>query len=200
MNKLFFVVLAMLCTWQGFAQKPLTDSEREKAIAHLSASQADLKKAVKGLKPDQLNWKPSEEAWSIAECVEHLAISENALFEIVEGTLENDPDPEKRAEVKMSDDQLLGFIEDRSTKVKTQAAFEPSNKFDSFKGSLKAFMESRNDHLNYLRTSADDLRNRYFEFPFGKVDSYQIILFISGHTNRHIQQIQEIKENQHFPA
>ena len=45
----------------------------------------------------------------------------------------------------------------------------------------------------------DDLRNRYFDFPFGKADSYQIILFLSGHTKRHTDQIKEVIANEKFP-
>jgi len=36
--------------------------------------------------------------------------------------------------------------------------------------------------LKFIKEPKDDLRNRYFDFPFGKLDAYQIVLFMSGHT------------------
>nr|WP_315822762.1 hypothetical protein [Paraflavitalea speifideiaquila] len=35
--------------------------------------------------------------------------------------------------------------------------------------------------------------------PFGQFDCYQMILFQAGHTNRHIQQIREVKADPGFP-
>lgn len=190
----------LLATFFLKAQSPLTDSEREYAIKHLVQSKMKIEKTIDGLSEAQLNYKSSEDSWSIADCIEHLAISETGLFGIVEASLQNQPDPSLRSEVKMSDDQIIGFIEDRSTKVKTQAPFEPSDKFGSFEGSLKAFNDKRGANIDYLRTTADDLRNRYYDFPFGKVDSYQVLLFISGHSVRHLKQIEEVMANEAFPG
>ncbi len=181
------------------AQNTLTNAERESAINHLTESLADIEKTVHGLSEAQLNFKASDEAWSIAECIEHIAISETALFGIVEGSLQNEPDSSLRGEVKMTDEQIVGFIEDRSTRVKTQQPFEPTNKFESYEGSLKAFSTKRAENIKFVKTSEEDLRNRYFDFPFGKLDSYQVVLFISGHSIRHLKQIKEVMANEGFP-
>ncbi|HCO82594.1 MAG TPA: DinB family protein, partial [Arenibacter sp.] len=45
----------------------------------------------------------------------------------------------------------------------------------------------------------DDLRNRYQQLPFGTVDAYQILLFMSGHTERHIKQMEEVMDDEDFP-
>ena len=116
------------------AQTTLTDEERSKAMEHLKKTNTELLKTVKGLSEEQLNYKPTEDAWSIANCIEHIAISENNIFGIVEMTLKNDPDPSLRSEVKMSDDQVLGLIESREQKVKTRPEFEPTGKFGDYKG------------------------------------------------------------------
>ena len=77
------------------------------ALDRLTKSKDGLLAAVKGLSAAQLNFKASPESWSIAECAEHIAISENMLFGMVEGSLKQPADPSKRAEVKMTDDQVL---------------------------------------------------------------------------------------------
>lgn len=177
----------------------LTKAERTKALEHLKTTQSDLMASFEGLTEEQLNYKASEDSWSIAECLEHLAISETNLFGIVEMTLQNTPDPSKRSEVAMSDDQLLGLIQSRDQKVKTRPEFEPSMKYGGFDGSVKAFKTKRKENMKFVKSTDEDLRNRYFDFPFGKVDAYQVILFMSGHTQRHKDQIEEIKSSAAFP-
>ena len=183
----------------AYSQTPLTKEERSKAIAHLKQTNTELLKTVKGLSEEQLNFKMSDESWSVAECLEHIAISENNIFGIVEMTLQNEPDPSLRSEVKMSDDQVLGIIESREQKVKTRPEFEPTDQFGGFAGSLETFKSKRKSNMKFVKSSQEDLRNRYFDFPFGKVDAYQVVLFLSGHTKRHTDQIKEVMASDGFP-
>lgn len=182
-----------------FAQTTISKEERSKAIDHLKKTNVELLKTVKGLSEAQLNYKPTADAWSVAECVEHIAISETNIFGIVQMTLKNDPDPSMRSEVKMSDEQLVGVIESREQKVKTRPEFEPSNKFGSYDATLMEFKNKRKSNMKFVKSSEDDLRNRYFDFPFGKVDAYQVVLFMSGHTKRHTDQIKEVMASEGFP-
>ncbi len=196
---LFIIGIALIGSF-ATAQSTLSDEDRGKALDHLKKTNAELMTAVKGLSEEQLNYKASADAWSIANCVEHIAISEKNIFGILEMTLMSDPDPSLRSEVKMTDDQILGFIEARDQKVKTRAEFEPSGKFGSYKETLAEFKNKRKANLKYVKSSQDDLRNRYFDFPFGKVDAYQIVLFMSGHTRRHTDQIKEVMADAGFPG
>lgn len=184
----------------SFAQDAITEEEREKVMQHLSDTYSELLTTVNHLSDEQLNFKPEEGAWSVAECVEHLAISENNLFGAFEMAMQNEADPSLRSEVKMTDDQILGFIESREQKIKTSEEFEPSGKFKSYEGSLEAFDERRKSNMDYVESTEEDLRNHYFDFPFGKLDAYQVLLFMSGHTKRHTDQIKEIMANENFPA
>ncbi len=181
------------------AQTTLTDEERSKAIDHLKSTNAELLKTVKGLSEDQLNYKMSPDSWSVAECMEHIAISETNIFGIVEMTLQNEPDPSLRSEVAMSDDQVIGLIQSREQKVKTREEFEPTGKFDGFDGSVANYKAKRKSNMKFVKSTDEDLRNRYFDFPFGKVDAYQVVLFMSGHTKRHTDQMKEVIASAGFP-
>ena len=199
MKKLSTSLFTILLGLAVIAQTTITKEERSKVLDHMKATQAELMTAVKGLSEAQLNFKAEEGAWSIAECVEHLAISENNIFGILEMTLKNEPDPSMRSEVKLSDEQILGLIESREQKVKTRTEFEPTEKFGSYKGSIDNFKEKRKANMKFVKSTEEDLRNRYFDFPFGKVDAYQVVIFMSGHTRRHVKQIEEVKANSSFP-
>lgn len=154
---------------------------------------------LEGLSEEQLNYKPSEDAWSIAECVEHLAISETTIPKSIAVAVQTTADVSRRSEVAMSDDELVAMITDRSSKIKTSEPFEPSGKFGSYEETLQAFLDKRQENINYISTTESDLRNHYSEFPFGTVDAYQVVLFMSGHTERHTKQMQEVMEDPGFP-
>ena len=47
----------------------------KRLLTELNASDARAIALVKPLTPEQLNWKPAPEKWSVGQCVEHLAIS-----------------------------------------------------------------------------------------------------------------------------
>lgn len=200
MKNLLLTLMSVAILGNVVTAQSLTKDERSKAINHMKETQSELVASVKGLSEAQLNYKASDDAWSIAECMEHIAISENNIFGIVEMTLQNDPDPSLRSEVAMGDDQLLGLIQSREQKVKTRKEFEPTKKYGDFNGSMAEFKTKRKSNMKFVKATEEDLRNRYFDFPFGKVDAYQVVLFMSGHTKRHTDQIKEIKASAGFPG
>ena len=159
-----------------------------------------MRSTVKGLNDDQLNFKATPESWSVAECVEHLAISEGMLGGMFQGALKTPADASKRDSVKMSDDELLAMISSRDQKVKTGEAFEPSGKYGSHVETVKAFVDQRAKHIEYLKSTEDDLRNHYGQLPFGTIDGLQILLFMSGHTERHVAQMEEVMAHADFPS
>jgi len=178
------ILLVLIMTSFTFTSTPLTKEERSKAQSLLTDSQKELLSELKGLSNAQINFKPNTETWSIAECVEHIAISENSIFGIVVMSLKEDANPAKRTELKMEDDQIFGFISNRDQKIKTRPEFEPKENFGSYDGSLNEYKAKRKASLKYIKTTNDDLRNHFFEFPFGLVDSYQVVLFMAGHNKR----------------
>lgn len=192
--------MSIVLTNGVFAQNTLTKEERTKVMDHLKSTHSELLKTVNGLSEEQLNFKPAEGAWSIAECVEHIAISENNIFGAFEAAMKSEANPAIASDTKMSDEQVSGFIESREKKVKTGKQFEPSGKFVNYEGSLTAFKDKRKSNMEAVEGSQEDLRNHYFDFPFGKLDAYQIILFMSGHTKRHTDQIKEVMANANFPG
>lgn len=196
------ILLIAVVTIIGFtnANAQLTDAERTTAIAELTKTHDLLLTTIKGLNEEQLNYRSDVDSWSIAECVEHIAISENNIFGMAMGALETPADPSKRGDVKMTDEQLMSIIVDRSNKVKTSEAFEPSGKFGSFEETLNAFLDKRKSNMEFVTSTDADLRNHYAQLPFGTIDAYQALMFMSGHTERHILQIVEVMESDDFPG
>lgn len=178
----------------------LSNKERKFVIILMKDTKADVLKSVKGLSEAQLNFRAAPDKWSVKECMYHIAISEKNLWDLMEATMKAPANPEKRSEMKMTDEQLVKMMEDRSFKVKTVAAFEPVNTpYKSLDEALEAFKSRRADHIKYLKSSTEDMRNHVAQMPFGWLDCYQLCLMIASHSNRHTQQINEVKSDPAFP-
>ena len=183
----------------GPVSEKLTDEERTKAVAKLMETQEYLLNTVEGLNEEQLNYQSSPDAWSIANCVEHITISENAFAEMLQGTLSAMSDENLKTSANLSDDDVYALISSRDKKVTTSEPFEPSGKFGTYEETLAAFNAKRSEHIEFLKTSEDDFRAHYKEMPFGTIDAYQIVLFMAGHTERHVKQMEEVMADENFP-
>jgi hypothetical protein len=119
---------------------------------------------------------------------------------MLETSLKGPANSEKRTEIKMTDDQLIKMLEDRNTELKTTELFESKKvSYKTFDEALSAFKSKRTDHIKYIKTTTEDLRNHVLSMPFGKMDCYELCLVAAALTNRYSQQIDEIKLNPRFP-
>ncbi|TXN37304.1 DinB family protein [Flagellimonas hymeniacidonis] len=197
MKKVIVLILSLALLSFSTSETELKKAERDFAIKELTKSRDSFLKELKGLSQKQLIYKSSESSWSIADCTEHIAIFENEVFEILEESLALPANPEMRKGVRFSDEKILEIATDRTKKRTTQEEFLPKGKYGDFDSTLKEFEEKRQKHINYVKTTKDDLRNHFANV--GATDAYQVILYMSGHTERHVQQIKEIKINTDFP-
>ncbi len=181
-------------------ESSLTQQERDYATKFLKETEQGFFNAVKDLSEAQLTFKPTAEKWSVEECVKHIAVAEKNLWTMVEESLKQPTNGEKRAEIKMTDEQLVNAVKDRSHKSKTFDALEPANSpYKSLAETLASFKENREKLISFVKNSKEALRNHVSVLPIGTYDAYQLILLISGHSNRHTQQIEEVKADAKFP-
>lgn len=201
MKKILCVFLA--ATLFSFtATEDVTYNKKDKKfeLSYLKETRDRLEKDIKGLSDAQLNWKASDSTWSIANCIEHIALAEKNLFDMAMPSLKEAANPAKRSEMKYTDEQLIKIITDRSFKAKAPEGFRPSGQFGDAHGALTTFLERRQNTINFFKTNKEDLRNHFVAHPFlGTVDTYQMFLFMTGHTLRHTLQIEEVMANPSFP-
>jgi hypothetical protein len=178
----------------------ITNKERKYATGLMKDTKADLIKSAKGLSETQLNFRAAPDRWSVKECVFHIALAEKNLWDLVETSLKQPANPEKRSEIKMTDEQLVKMMEDRSFKVKTSEPFEPKNAtWKTIDEALDYFKDLRGEHIKYIKNTTEDLRNHVVKMPFGSLDCYQVCLMMASHSNRHTQQLNEVKADANFP-
>lgn len=56
------------------------DERVSSVVSDLKAASADAAEAFGALRPEQLNWKPSEKSWSVAQCLDHLILTNEQFY------------------------------------------------------------------------------------------------------------------------
>jgi len=177
----------------------LTKAEREVAVKYFNESREFFLNDVKGLSPEQLSFKAAPEKWSVAQCIEHIAIAEKALMEVVQNNLHQPLDSVKRPDVKVEDTAIWPFVTDRSKKRSAPEFLRPSDQFATTDDAIKAFLERRQKNIDYVQTTTDDLRSHFMPHSLGMLDDYQWLIVIAAHCRRHTLQIEEVKADPNFP-
>jgi DinB superfamily len=198
MKNILLVVAMMLA---ASPMETLSKAEREKAVAELEGSQKAFLDATKGLSAAQWNFKPAQDRWSVAECAEHIGVTEALIMKLItEQTLKGPAEPAKRELVKGKDDTLIAMVTDRSAKFKAPESIQPTRRWASPDEITKNVLGTRVQTIEFVRTTQEDLRDHFMDHPvFKTLDAYQWIILTSGHMRRHIAQILEVEADPNFP-
>ncbi|SMO67823.1 DinB family protein [Solitalea koreensis] len=201
MKKIILLAVVTFLTSFTLQEKTLNETERKFLVDYLTKTRDHLMNDLKGLSPEQLNFKADTSRWSIKQCVEHIALAENALGEMAQQGMKDAANPDMRKDIKVTDEQIITMITDRSKKFKAPEFLQPTGaKLPTEQDAVKAFLDRRNDHIKYISSTKDDLRDHVIDHPaIGKIDTYQAILFMAAHSARHTLQIEEVMANPNFP-
>ncbi|MGO9126377.1 MAG: DinB family protein [Terriglobales bacterium] len=199
MKRSFLFVIAMLCVGAWAQAQSLSPADRERAMKYLRDTEQGVIDATKGLSAAQWNFKPAPDRWSVAEVTEHIAATEDMLFGLITEQVMKAPPRPPGEDVKATDEMVIAALPDRSHKLQAPEPLRPTNRYGSPEASLKHFEESRAKTEAFL-LKTDDLRAHAADSPMGKkLDGYEWILFIAGHSARHTKQILEVKADPNFP-
>lgn len=198
MGKRILPFLAAAALWA----EPLKQGERDRAMSYLHATRKQFLDSVSGLSKAQWEFKPSPQSWSIAEVSEHIALSEDMLFELVTKKVMAVPgDPAKLEQTKGKDEKIAPALTDRSQKFQAPEMLRPTNRWKTAEELIAHFKQSRDRNIAYIQTTSDDLRGHSMAHPALKeLDAYQWLLMLAGHSERHTIQLNEVKKAQGYPA
>jgi len=170
----------------------MTFSEKEKLLGSLRRGREAVLAALEGLSPELAEAAPAPGRWTILQCAEHLAVSEDYLFSQVEKAERRDApmcNPEREALI-----ELRGL--DRTRKFESPSEARPVDRFPTLDAALKHFLASRERTIRYVESIAEgrNLRAEGTAHPLiGPANCYEMLLMMAAHPLRHAQQIEEIK-------
>jgi hypothetical protein len=182
-------------------QPAVVDTSQEAVLAHLERTRALFLDAIAGLTPEQWSWKPAPERWSVAECAEHITRSETFIRELARKGVSEPLPEEKVAEGRGKAATILATVVDRSQRFQAPEPLDPmqAGEIRSRDEILRDFTAERGSTVE-LAAAHEDLESIAAPHPFLEtLDLAGWLYFLSGHTERHTLQIEEVKASEGFP-
>jgi hypothetical protein len=167
---------------------------------------AETKSTFGPLTAAQLNWKPSAERWSVAQCFEHLVTSNKGFFPRVDGVIAGiKPTFWQRMPVipGLAGKLLIKSLDPKSTrKIKAPKKFQPAQS-DISAAVLDDFVDQQGKIVEKMKATEHlDLDKIIITSPvaaaitYSMMDAYRVIVV---HERRHFEQARRVTEEAAFP-
>ncbi len=164
--------------------------EKRKLVGSLERGRRALLKSLRGVSAETAVRTPIPGKWTILDCVEHVAVSEDYLLAQIESaTYSGTPAIPPQREALIAERAL-----DRSFRFESPQAVRPIGQFPTLAAALEHFLASRERTMRWVESAPPDLRNRIASHPLiGPTNCYEMLLMMALHPRRHAEQIEEIK-------
>jgi hypothetical protein len=202
MKKTLVLLTLAMITCSSLAQdsRAWSEEDRKYLLANLIRSRDELTRATRDLSKDQWSFKESPDRWSINEVVEHVSRWEMLFDARITSSLQAGKNPERMKKTK-PDSTYVNFIMEE----KPHYSLDYTKPFsysipmgrNTLESNLAWFLKMRNELIEYIRTTNDDLR-MYFN-GMGSTNIHQTCIYTFGHTDRHLRQISKVKKDPKYP-
>src|SRR5262245_52174126 len=118
--------LALLAAFAMAAS--LSESDKRGGLTLLDRTRSGVVAATKGLSEAQWKFKSAPSRWSVAEVMEHIALSEDMLFENTSRKVMQAPAGNEERDYKNIDKLVLSAIADRSQKAQAPEPLIPTGR------------------------------------------------------------------------
>ena len=198
-----FVVAAFVAIPALAADPQITSEERAKLIKYLKDSQAEFFALLDGVSDAQWRWKAAPEKWSVAETAEHIAITEDFLFDLAANKAMASPAlADWETKTKGKSELLESALPNRRTKVQAIEPLNPQGITMTREQVTSRFTASRAKTIQFAATTQLPLKEHTTPGLFAAFDplnAYQLILYAPLNNLRHDQQIAEVKATPGYP-
>jgi hypothetical protein len=211
------------------AAETISDGDRAYLLSHLEMTREFVVDTTRGLSKEQWLYQPGPARWSIAQCIDHLAQTEEYLLKVVRERIIPSKEPlvgtfpsmmtdrqrvadQPKRMSRIEDSFVLRWMTDRTpsaaTPVEQRPPIEevaPRRVIDDPQSALEHFRHTRAATMTYVRTTQDDLRGHFSQSPMAGFpdmhfsDAYQWLLRMSAHTERHLMQVHEVRRSAGYP-
>jgi len=164
-------------------------TDRDEILDALRRGSDALLVSLRGVTEEMATASSGPGRWTILQCLEHLAISEEFLYsKIMEARPSEVPLVNKEREAR-----IVRRGADRSNPVPSPEVGLPRGRFSTLEEALQGFLAARARTMEYAENCTDDLRSLLTTHPLipGPVNCYEILLIIAIHPHRHAEQIRE---------
>ena len=178
-----------------------------KLISEIDLIAEKVEKSFGDLTAEQLNWKPDAKSWSVAQCLEHLIVTNETEFPAIERVSKGEHRNPFWSKVPFLTDFwgrfVLKAVEPENTKkTKNPKVFSPSaSEIDA--NIVRRFVEHQQKVVELMTATKDlDLTQIVITSPvavfvtYRLSDAYKIVVL---HEWRHFRQAERVTEAENFP-
>ena len=179
----------------------------EEFVAELERQSAQALAIAGDLSEPALNWQPNGgKAWSVAQCLVHLAIMNRMYVKALRDAVANNEDQLEPRKVHIQPSgwftRLFISYEEPPPKIKLPAPRKISPPSQLTSSILLDFETVQNQLAEFVRkwggTDLGDLRVKDPLFPLHLTADTQLLV-IAAHNRRHLWQAEQVKQNAGFP-
>mgnify|MGYP001199447310 CR=1 FL=1 len=176
-----------------------TIRDRAMLLKELERTKQAIIAETNSLTPDQWHFKPSKDAWSIAQVVEHLGIYERIFLQEAWIATELPPQPQYYI-TTLSDSTYLSWM----AESQSHTAAENAIPLGYMKGidNLSFFTFGRDHIIDFVNKTDKDLKVHFTPRegePNNRRSIHGLFVVHYGHTDRHLRQILRIKSHPSYP-
>ncbi len=183
------------------------DERISSVIEEMSKTAADARETFGGLTSEQLNWKPAEKSWSVAQCLHHLILTNEQFY----------PEFEKLAAGRRKNtlwqdySPLTGFFgrflikavteDSKKAKAPSKSIVPPSDLPADIVEKFEKNIAEVNEKV--AACAEADRQKTVVSSPFLAIVTYRLddaYTVLVEHTRRHIRQAKRVMAADGFPA
>lgn len=171
-------------------------------VTQFEATERDARALVEGLDEEHGQWRPAPGAWSVAECLDHLAKGNRAYLESMRQPIANARRAHRRRRRPVAAGPVGGWLArtlepPARTKMKSPRKIHPGSA-RSLHDALDAFVTSHREVRALLEANADlDLATIRFRNPFVPLLRFSLASgfhILAAHARRHLWQARRVRD------
>lgn len=177
----------------------------ESSVAELSELDDEFRNAFGSLNDEQLNWRPSDDRWSVAQCIDHLVLTNNAMlvsFEEKVAGQQNSIWENWSPFSRFFGSYLLKSLASTKPAKAPSSSIVPQSVVES--GVLDRFSATQTRlKLCVAKAGNLDWDKTAVTSPFLAALTYSFrdaVSIVISHERRHFQQAEQVKSNRNFPS
>lgn len=181
----------------------------ETIVAETEQNIAHARKLVEGLSDEQMNWKPAPEKWSIAQCLDHLAVTSKQFDDYFPAAITRGRAKWPVTEaIPYRPSWLGGWLirqvipSPKSRRVPAPKIFHPAS--SKIEGALEKFIAQHQRVIEFVRSAKGlDYNKTRLRSPVTALVRYSLadaFIVTVAHSWRHLAQAERVREMDGFPA
>ena len=168
-----------------------SNTDKNFLVSLLRESRENFLGSFAAVSEEQSRLHPAENCWCVLDTVEHLTSAEGIMLKLITTQRRS-----RSVDAANREQVFLQVVADRSRKMQSPEGGQPCGRFATLAEAAAQFKTTRDSVIQFVEQHPDDLRASEVTHPHpaaGNVSTYEMVIIIAKHAERHAKQIEEIR-------